>query len=257
MNLHLDESLVKGYCSGPQRARVLTESWAERNMFCPRCGNKHIIHFRNNMPVADFYCSKCGNQFELKSKNGRFGAKVKGGAYETMIKRITGNENPDFLFMCYSQNTMTVKDLIMIPKYFFVPEIIERRPPLANSARRAGWVGCNILIEKIPEQGKIEIVRDGQEEDREKILKKVHMSQGLKTDNLDVRGWLMDVLNCVNRVPSDVFTLEEMYVFEEELFEKHPENNNIRPKIRQQLQLLRDKGFISFSGSGTYRKVKL
>jgi len=26
-----------------------------------------------------------------------------------------------------------------------VPEIIERRKPLAITARRAGWIGCNIL----------------------------------------------------------------------------------------------------------------
>jgi len=30
-------------------------------------------------------------------------------------------------------------------------------------------------------------------------------------------------------------------------------NHNIRPKIRQQLQILRDLGFLEFLGDGSYR----
>ena len=64
----------------------------------------------------------------------------------------------------------------------------------------------------------------------------------------------MDVLNCVNKISRPVFTLEEIYEYENELHIKHPQNNNIKPKIRQQLQFLRDKGFIEFLGNGKYRK---
>jgi type II restriction enzyme len=48
-----------------------------------------------------------------------------------------------------------------------------------------------------------------------------------------------------------------MYSFVEELRVKHPNNNNIEAKIRQQLQFLRDKGFIDFSSRGIYKKVGL
>ena len=65
----------------------------------------------------------------------------------------------------------------------------------------------------------------------------------------------MDILNCVNKIPTQFFKLEDIYSFERELHNKHPENNNIKPKIRQQLQLLRDKGFIEFLGNGEYRKI--
>jgi len=34
---------------------------------------------------------------------------------------------------------------------------------------------------------------------------------------------------------------------------KHPENHNVKAKIRQQLQYLRDKGVIEFLGRGHYR----
>jgi len=37
---------------------------------------------------------------------------------------------------------------------------------------------------------------------------------------------------------------------------KHPQNQNVKPKIRQQLQILRDRGFIEFLGNGYYRKAE-
>ncbi len=36
---------------------------------------------------------------------------------------------------------------------------------------------------------------------------------------------------------------------------KHPENHNVKAKVRQQLQFLRDKGVIEFLGSGQYRMM--
>lgn len=255
MDLHLNRSLAADYNSNSQKARVMTESWVEHNMFCPICGNSYLVHFENNRPVADFYCPNCGNQYELKSKQGRFGEKVSDGAYETMIQRITANENPDFLFMSYSLSNMAVNNFIMIPKFFFVPSIIEKRPPLSLLSQRPGWVGCNIMINSIPHQGRIEIIRDGQEINHESVMEKVRLSQGLKTNNIDARGWLMDILVCVNTISSNEFTLDEVYGFENELLVKHPDNHNIRAKIRQQLQILRDKGFIQFLGDGHYKKV--
>ena len=46
-----------------------------------------------------------------------------------------------------------------------------------------------------------------------------------------------------------------MYAFVKELQLKHPKNNNIEAKIRQQLQFLRDKGIIEFKGNGKYRRI--
>lgn len=44
------------------------------------------------------------------------------------------------------------------------------------------------------------------------------------------------------------------YAFESWLALRHPKNHNIKPKIRQQLQFLRDKGFVEFLGDGRYKK---
>ena len=257
MNLAFDNSIsiIAKYHSKTQIARVLTENWMNQNMYCPHCGNAHIRHFENNRPVADFYCSSCNNEYELKSKNGNLGHKINDGAYRTMVERITSNDNPDFFFMSYSESECSVNDLIFVPKHFFVPDIIEKRKPLAENARRAGWVGCNIIIDKIPKQGRISIISNRIVTDFAQVIKKVSLSNRLAIRDVHSRGWLMDVLNCLNVICTQQFTLQDMYCFEEELQLKHPENHNVKAKIRQQLQLLRDKGLVQFLGNGQYLKL--
>ncbi len=210
MNLHLDETLGAQYKSKSQKIRVMSENWVGKNMFCPCCGNPHICGLKNNEPVADMKCNCCGEIFELKSKEGRIGNRINDGAYATMIARITSITNPALFIMRYSKD-YNVTDLTLIPKFFFVPHIIEKRKPLAPTTRRAGWTGCNI-------------------------------------------SWLFDVLNCVNRIETDEFCLQDVYTYGEVLQEKHRNNHNVEAKIRQQLQFLRDKGFIVFLGRGRYRK---
>ena len=85
-------------------------------------------------------------------------------------------------------------------------------------------------------------------------MKNVERASHLETSNLNARGWLLDVLNCVNSISKEDFSLVDIYKFENKLKVLHPENNNIQAKIRQQLQVLRDKGFLEFLGRGVYRK---
>lgn len=57
-------------------------------------------------------------------------------------------------------------------------------------------------------------------------------------------NWLHDVQDCVNELSSNDFTLDDVYQFESRLATLHPDNHNVRAKIRQQLQVLRDIGYI-------------
>ena len=67
---------------------------------------------------------------------------------------------------------------------------------------------------------------------------------------------MLDILNCINDIKSEIFTLKELYNCADFLKVKHSYNHNIEAKIRQQLQFLRDKGFIEFIGRGIYKKIK-
>jgi type II restriction enzyme len=49
------------------------------------------------------------------------------------------------------------------------------------------------------------------------------------------------------------FGLDEVYAHEAKLRARHVLNRHVRPKIRQQLQVLRDLGLLEFLGRGRYR----
>jgi type II restriction enzyme len=70
---------------------------------------------------------------------------------------------------------------------------------------------------------------------------------------MNVKGWLLDTISCIDRIGRKEFTLDEMYAFESELSRKHLENHHIRDKIRQQLQVLRDRNYLEFTARGNYR----
>lgn len=253
MNLHFDEALGEKYRSKSQKIRVMSENWVGENMFCPCCGNPHIFKLKNNEPVADMKCDNCGEIFELKSKEGKIGKKINDGAYSTMIERITSITNPELFVMQYSSNYV-VTDLTLIPKFFFAPQVIEKRKPLASTARRAGWTGCNILYSQIPQQGKVSIIKNGIVKSTSEVVENYAWIKKLEISNVNSRSWLFDVLSCVNNIESNEFCLQEIYAYIEILQEKHINNHNIEAKIRQQLQFLRDKGFIEFLGRGCYKK---
>jgi len=158
--LRLPTEIAGHYSSRSQRARVITESWVRTWAFCPNCG--HALHsFENNRPVADFYCKTCSEEYELKSKKGHVARSIVDGAYTSMMARLGAANNPNLLLLAYDTDTYSVNTLLAIPKHFFVPSIIERRRPLRPTARRAGWIGCNIVIENLPTIGKVFLLRDG------------------------------------------------------------------------------------------------
>jgi type II restriction enzyme len=141
----------------------------------------------------------------------------------------------------------------VVPKHFFVPDIIERRKPLAATARRAGWVGSNILLGLVPDAGRIFIVRDGIALEKEAVLASWRRTLFLRETGLEARGWLIEVMKCAELIGRSEFEIDDIYAFEGRLAALYPNNRNVKPKIRQQLQVLRDSGFLEFTGRGRYR----
>lgn len=254
MDLEFDLTLISNYTNNSQISRVLTENWVKKNSFCPNCDNSYLEQFSNNLPVADFYCKNCSQEYELKSKNGLISNKIVDGAYHTMINRIKAENNPNFFFLTYDKSKLCVRDFLIIPKHYFVSDFIEKRKPLSENARRAGWTGCNILLNKIPSSGRIFLVKNSEIINRDLVLQKWKETVFLKDVNQKSRGWMIDILNCVESIPNKSFRLEDIYKFEVDLKLKYPNNKFIKDKIRQQLQVLRDKGIIEFVSRGVYKK---
>ena len=254
MRLTFDTALAENYTSQSQKIRVLTEAWVDDSIYCPNCGHLDIDKYPNNQPVADFYCSNCKEEYELKSKQDSVGIKIVDGAYRTMIERLQSSNNPNFFLLNYDLQSFEVLDFLVIPKHFFVPEIIEKRKPLSLTARRAGWIGCNILLNHIPQTGKIFFVRNKQVESKEKVLTEWKKTLFLREEKeISTKGWLLDTMRSIEKLKKPEFTLDDIYIFENELSKLHPENKHIKDKIRQQLQILRDRGYLDFVERGIYR----
>ncbi|CAC9438290.1 Type II restriction enzyme DpnI (dpnC) [uncultured Gammaproteobacteria bacterium] len=253
MNLNLYSPLSEAYSSKSQKIRVLSESWVNKYIYCPCCGGD-INEYENNKPVADFYCASCQVDYELKSKKNTMGKKIVDGAYSTMIERLKSDSNPNFFFLNYDKNSFDITNFIVIPKHFFIPEIIEKRKPLSQKARRSGWVGCNILLDTIPDSGKIFYIKNGKNNSKDKVLDDWNRTKFLQdSKTLKSKGWLLDIIRCLDEIGKQSFSLRDIYQFENHLKLKHPENNNILAKIRQQLQILRDRGYLKFQSRGQYK----
>lgn len=165
-----------------------------------------------------------------------------------MIERLQSDNNPNFFFLNYNKDYQ-IQNFVVIPKHYFTPEIIEKRKPLAETARKARWTGCNILLTPIPESEKIFYIWNGIEQNKKEILHNWNKTLFLREKkSTDLKGWILDIMKCIEMLPTKEFSLQEIYNFEPILLQKYPNNNHIKDKIRQQLQFLRDKGYLEFVG---------
>lgn len=244
MNLSMVGELGSSYHSGSQRARVVTEVWGEKNLYCPNCSSLNLSRLRNNTKASDYSCPSCGCWFQLKGQQARIGNQINDGAYSAMMEAIRRDETPNFYFMQYELATWSVKNLLLVPSFAFPTSAIIKRKPLAPTARRAGWVGCNIALSRIPPDARIAIVTESQVASATDVRAQFRRVKPLAEIKAKERGWTLDVLNAVRRLGKTQFTTADTYRFAPELEQLHPDNRHVRDKIRQQLQVLRDRGLL-------------
>ncbi|MDK2917487.1 MAG: hypothetical protein PWQ37_220 [Candidatus Petromonas sp.] len=194
MNIELRkyyERYIESYKSQSQLARVVTENWFIDNMYCPFCTSDNITDFPNNYPVADFYCNSCKEEFQLKSKKNGMGRVITDGEYNKMIDAIYYGKTPNFFFLNYTFDMAYVNNLLIVPKEFILPTCIKKRKPLSKKAKRAGWTGCNILLNAIPDKGKIYAIRQKKVIEKDKVRNNIVSIDFIKKiKNLESRGWL-------------------------------------------------------------------
>ncbi len=244
------------YSNPSQQARVCTERWLIQQIPCPACGAS-LEEFANNQPVADVYCKQCQEQFELKSGKHNVRSSITDGAYRTMLERITSPSCPSLFYLHYRPGDWTVQNLVLIPKYYLDASMIQARKPLAATARRAGWQGCIIRLDRLPPEGKLILIQQGAITPAEVIQNYWETTQRFFAQTtIQRKGWLIQMQRIIQQLPEE-FDLAQVYDFENELAGIFPENRNIRPKIRQQLQVLRDLGACQFLGNGMYRKTRV
>jgi type II restriction enzyme len=225
-------------------------------MYCSVCSGESLLQSPNNAKAIDFYCQSCTSTYQLKAGAGGIAKRIMDGEYTTMMTALQWGTRPNLLVMHYTHN-WAVRDLLLIPSFFFTPSVIQQRKPLGAMARRAGWTGCNILLDQIAPEGKLSLVGGGVPVDPRLVRSQYQRIKPLAAIPSDVRGWTLDVLKIVHEMDSKVFSLADVYVYEDRISHMHPENNNVRAKIRQQLQKLRDLGFLRFLSLGRYELLEM
>jgi len=271
--------LAAAYHSGAQRARVVTESWGESNLYCPNCSSPKLTWLEPGHPASDYSCPRCGFWYQLKSQRSRLGESITDGAYAAMMNAIHHDEMPSLYFLHYDLATWSVRNLLLVPSFAVPPSAIIKRKPLSPTARRAGWVGCNFALNRIPMDARIPLVTTiaGQGRARspseprgtdswasrpyqqtvivppEEVRAQFKRVKPLKDISVKERGWTLDVLSAVRRLGKTEFSTSDAYAFTRELEQLHPDNRHVRDKIRQQLQVLRDAGLLIHVERGVWR----
>ncbi|NJC40127.1 type II restriction enzyme [Brevundimonas alba] len=244
------------YTSATQQARHLTEGWMAEHGFCPACPADRLPPLPNNTRVGDFRCAACGEEYELKSGQGAVAGVLPAGAWGAMKQRLAAANNPSLFVMGYDRVAHRVSELIVVPRHFFTGAIIRPRAPLGPDARRAGWQGCTIRLKDVPAAGRIPLIQHGAPRPQAEVRAAWTATLFLRETRPEARGWLLAVMGAVEAVGREAFTLDEVYAHEARLAALYPGNNNVRPKIRQQLQVLRDRGWLAFGDKrGTYRRT--
>ncbi|HYC74426.1 DpnI domain-containing protein [Brevundimonas sp.] len=244
------------YKSGLQKARYLTEGWMAQHGFCPNCDADRLPALPNNAPVGDFRCPACAEEYELKATRAALGATLPAGAWSAMQTRLAAADNPSLFVMRYDAAANAVTDLIVVPRQFFTAAIVRPKTPTWPKGRSAPWQGSTILIGLVPDAGRIPLIRAGVPVPQAEVRDRWRSTLFLRDAAAPARGWLLAVMKAVEAVGRDAFTLEDVYAQEATLAALYPGNSNVRPKIRQQLQLLRDRGWLAFGDRrGTYRRV--
>jgi type II restriction enzyme len=247
-----DITLAERYTSSSQKARVITEAWVKQHGYCLACENDCLLQTSANTNARDFECSSCGHAYELKSAASAFGKRITGGAYGAMMRRVRSSTMSSFLLLHYTPN-WHIANLAAIHHTLITSSVIEQRKALAHTARRAGWIGCNILLASIPPEGRIPLIIDGRLIPKEESRARFAVAERLSSLSPLGRGWTAAVLQLLHGLEKERFSTDDAYSMESELNRLFPGNRHVRPKIRQQLQILRDAGMITFESRGCYR----
>ena len=145
MDLRTDARVAEGYRSRAQIARVVTEQWSANTLYCPACPSRRLSATPANTQAVDFRCADCDSPFQLKSGTRWNERRIPDAGYDAMMRAIVGDRVPNLFVMSYSAN-WAVENLLGVPSFVFSTSAIEKRKPLRDTARRAGWVGCNIRL---------------------------------------------------------------------------------------------------------------
>jgi type II restriction enzyme len=145
---------------------VVIETWAEMNLYCLHCTRDALTRLPDNTPVADFACQTCSTTYQLKSKDGRFGPKLIGAAYDATLRAVREGKMPAHILVEFDSRRSSVVFADALPGALIDETRVIARRPLSLNARRAGWQGCMIDVSGLPLVAVVEPAGTNREEAR-------------------------------------------------------------------------------------------
>jgi len=255
MNLICNPNLASGYTSGAQKSRIISEGWFKSAGYCLNCLSNRLEPTTAGTIARDYVCPICAQPYELKSSARAHTRIVQDGGYESMLRRIRAAEAPALMLMHYSKQ-WCVEGLVAIHPVFLTLSVVLKRRTAHTRANGKKYQMCDLNLSLIPTDGKIVVVGGGEARSHAAARREFKESKRFADVPLAKRGWAGMVLAAVRKIGKREFTLAEVYAHEEAMHAAYPENSHVRDKIRQQMQVLRDLGYVEFlSKRGEYRML--
>src|SRR2546428_13019525 len=114
MNLTLPSALGESYKSSSKIARVVTEEWGARNLYCPACDSNRVMRAPTNTQAVDFICPECRQPYQLKSSRNWNENRVVDAGYRAMITAIRSESIPN-LFVLQHSPSWLLQDILLRP----------------------------------------------------------------------------------------------------------------------------------------------
>ncbi len=108
--------------------------------------------------------------------------------------------------------------------------MVEERKPTWPKGRSAPWVGCNIVVGKAPETGRVWLLRERQRVPKADVLHAWDRARPSRALAPDARGWLYAVLKVVEALGRPEVTLDDVYAAEPAFAAQFPANRHVRPR---------------------------
>ncbi|MGL4669096.1 MAG: phospholipase D-like domain-containing protein [Methanobacteriaceae archaeon] len=107
------------------------------------------------------------------------------------------------------------------------------------------------ILKTIPKSESIKIPKFEAKCDNEDSIFKEDINSIIE----NLKGWKRSIFKILNNFEDMEFDINSVYEYIPELQNEYPKNKNIKPKMRQVLQQLRDLGLVKFEGNGIYKKL--
>src|ERR1019366_2914049 len=167
--------------------------WGAGNLYCAACECNSVTQAAANTKAIDFTCPRCTASYQLKAGRQWNERRIPDAGYSAMMTAIQSDAVPNLLVLQYTPE-WRVANLMLVPSFLFNESAVQKRKPLSATARRAGWIGCNILLSAIPDHGKLRIVQAGSITHAQSVREQYNRLRPLASLAPTMRGWTLDVL---------------------------------------------------------------